>query len=183
MTKLIENTNGYYSVSDTGTVVRLTKTNNSEPGRILKNSKDKGRPYFRVNLSIDGSNTKRFVHNLVLEAFVGPRPTKYHQCAHNDGNPANNSVSNLRWALPVENIHDKWRHNTMAHGENQGLSKLTDADVIKIFNLRRGGKSQRTVAKLFGVCKTTVANIEHGKIWRHIGLKNKQSAVVNAIQL
>src|SRR5436305_14954603 len=51
--------------------------------------------YLSVNLHRDGTKVTRTVHRLVLEAFVGPRPPGL-VCCHNDGNPANNRVENLR---------------------------------------------------------------------------------------
>ena len=49
-----------------------------------------------VNLHKGGEKKPRFIHHLVLEAFVGPRPPGL-ICCHWDGNPANNHVANLRW--------------------------------------------------------------------------------------
>lgn len=51
------------------------------------------------------------VHRLVLAAFVGPCPSGMEGC-HNDGNPLNNSVDNLRWDTHRNNEADKRRHGT-----------------------------------------------------------------------
>lgn len=61
-----------------------------------------------------GRQAKRIrpIHQLVLEAFVGPRPhPDWHAC-HNDGDPLNNHWSNLRWDTPSGNMQDKHRHGT-----------------------------------------------------------------------
>ena len=50
------------------------------------------------------------VHVLVLETFVGPRPSRQHDGCHEDGNPANNALSNLRWDTIDENLRDVVRH-------------------------------------------------------------------------
>lgn len=55
------------------------------------------------------SMTKRRVHQLVLEAFVGPRPPGHVGC-HNNGNPLDNRLSNLRWDSQQENMLDVSRH-------------------------------------------------------------------------
>jgi len=52
------------------------------------------------------------VHVLVLTAFVGPCPDGL-ECCHNDGDPANNRVGNLRWDTRLANVHDMMRHRKM----------------------------------------------------------------------
>ncbi|MFC7447652.1 HNH endonuclease [Rhodococcus daqingensis] len=44
---------------------------------------------------IDGK--RRLVAELVLEAFVGPKPAGF-TAIHLDGDKANNNVANLRWS-------------------------------------------------------------------------------------
>lgn len=54
---------------------------------------------------------RRLVHRLVLEAFVGPCPDGMEGC-HNDGDPTNNRLENLRWDTRSGNIHDAIKHGT-----------------------------------------------------------------------
>lgn len=54
---------------------------------------------------------KEEVHRLVLLAFRGARPPR-HECAHWDGDPANNNLKNLRYATKSENYQDSVRHGT-----------------------------------------------------------------------
>ncbi len=65
----------------------------------------------QVNLCKVGIRTAKRVHRIVLEAFVGPCPAGMEGC-HNDRNPANNVVSNLRWDTPSNNQLDRRRHGT-----------------------------------------------------------------------
>lgn len=44
-----------------------------------------------------------YVHELVLAAFVGPRPPGY-QADHVDGDRAHNAADNLEWVTPHENV-------------------------------------------------------------------------------
>lgn len=53
----------------------------------------------------------RKIHHLVLEAFVGPRPDGLETC-HNDGVPANNWLTNLRWDTKPNNAKDRRVHGT-----------------------------------------------------------------------
>ena len=45
------------------------------------------------------------VHQLVCEAFHGPRPSPKHVVMHLDDNPLNNRADNLKWATQKENLN------------------------------------------------------------------------------
>ena len=54
-----------------------------------------------------------FVHRLVAAAFLGPPPNAdAWQVNHIDRNPSNNSVSNLQYVTPAENMIHSWRTNS-----------------------------------------------------------------------
>jgi hypothetical protein len=67
--------------------------------------------YRYVHVAKDGKKKNPPVHVLVLEAFVGPRPDGT-VAGHNDGNPSNNRVENLRWDSRANNGLDTVRHGT-----------------------------------------------------------------------
>lgn len=106
---------GRYEVSNHGRVrslnhvfVRKDGRRHRWSGRILATPlDDKGYP--QVNI---GRRARR-VHTLVLEAFVGLRPSEL-DCCHGDGDPTNNSLTNLRWDTPTANAQDAIRHGTNA---------------------------------------------------------------------
>lgn len=52
----------------------------------------------------------RYVHVLVLEAFVGPRPSPEHKGLHRDDDPHHNHVSNLYWGTMQDNALDRVRN-------------------------------------------------------------------------
>ncbi len=64
-----------------------------------------------VVLGLGNIKRSKFVHDLVLRAFVGPPPPET-ECCHGDGNPANNPLSNLRWGTRLENVADAIKHGT-----------------------------------------------------------------------
>ena len=52
-----------------------------------------------------------------------------------------------------------------ARGENNGASKLTALEVAAIRERHACGASQYSLAKVYGVSKTTIRNIVRGKTW------------------
>ena len=103
---------GLYQVSDQGRVRSLDRVvmcAGAVKGTYL--SRKKGRllrpgpsNYGHLSVVLGRRNT-RMVHDLVLRAFIGSPPDK-HECCHNDGNPADNRLENLRWGTRGENILD-----------------------------------------------------------------------------
>lgn len=105
---------GRYEISDQGRVKSLPRRTVKSNGvpltvteKIMKGWLVKGYP--TVALRRDGVTVTRQVHRLVLAAFVGPCPDGMEGC-HNDGDPANNRLTNLRWDSSSENKRDTVRH-------------------------------------------------------------------------
>lgn len=68
--------------------------------------------YLQVDLHTAGARTTQYVHRLVLETFRGPSPQEDMEVCHNDGDPSNNRVWNLRYDTRSENRLDMVRHGT-----------------------------------------------------------------------
>jgi hypothetical protein len=141
-----------YFVGDDGTVLGLA----GQP--LQQRSTSKG--YMRCKI---GGETV-LVHHAVLKAHVGPCPEGM-EAAHGDGNPANNAVTNLRWATPAENSADRERHGRTWHpsGSTNPKSKLTEAQVAEVKRLCASGVRQRNVAEQFGIRQSAVTMIVNGK--------------------
>src|SRR5690606_15066309 len=117
-----------------------------------------------VALCMDGKATSRYVHELVLEAFIGPRP-RGHQCCHRDGDGLNNSVENLRWDTRAGNHHDRIEHGTDNRGEKHSMAKLCSLDVWLIRSISATNKE---LAEFFGVSSSNIRAIKRRKSWRHL---------------
>jgi len=159
---------GLYEVSDWGRVKSLERlVKHSREGHQLLSSRvlrpacniRSGYPY--ADLRENGKRRAIPVHRLVLEAFVSLRPEGM-ECCHNDGNPANNRLENLRWDTRHSNHADKLRHGTHNRGENHCRSKLNANQVLAI---RADPRLQREIAVDHGICQGTVSQIKRRERW------------------
>lgn len=53
----------------------------------------------------------RYIHHMVAEAFIGSRPDGAQIC-HNNGDPTDSRLENLRYDTPSGNNRDKRKHGT-----------------------------------------------------------------------
>jgi len=115
-----------------------------------------------------GRKKKACVHRLVLLAFIGPCPDGMEAC-HNNGNPADCRLENLRWDTSAANEADKAKHGTANIGEQNGRSKLTDQKARQIIYTHRTELfSQKEIAEQFGISRATVGMIVNRRHWKHI---------------
>jgi hypothetical protein len=148
---------GIYKVSNYGQILSV-KTNKIKK---LTVSKGDDRPF--VGLWKNNKITIARPHKLVLESFVCKRPFGM-ECCHNDGNPQNNHLSNLRWDTAKNNHADKVKHGTTNRGENCGTAKLTG---IQVDAIRQDNRLQRLIAIDYGVRASTISRIKSGVRWKY----------------
>lgn len=126
-------TDSRYEISNRGNVRSSDGT--PVPIRIYE-TKPGGPKYPRVSLA----GRLRYVHRLVLEAFVGPCP-KGMQCRHLNGIPTDNRLENLRWGTPSEDNYDRVRHGTHQHTKRTHCRKGHPLDGV--FHRSDGSVRQR----------------------------------------
>lgn len=143
-----------YIVSDHGQV--------RSPRRALPGYAKPPYGYIMVSLGLPKKN--RPIHQLVLEAFVGPRPPGQ-QGRHLDGNTANNRLTNLDWGTPKKNSQDRITHGTQNHGEAFHSNVLTEKQVLEIVELLNMGLTQTEIALEYGVSMGAISGIKSGKNW------------------
>jgi len=108
-----------------------------------------------------GRGRNRFVHLLVLTAFVGPCPTGL-ETLHRDGNPRNNLLSNLRYGTRLENVADARRHGTLAKPH----ARITLEQARSIRVQRSAGARLAELATSFGLTVSSVCDIVKGRTWK-----------------
>ena len=95
------------------------------------------------------------VHTAVALAFLGPRPDGMDVC-HNDGNPENNHLGNLRYDSRTDNILDVYRIG-------KRWRKLDLEDLREIDGLLKAGYTGRSIARQFGISEACVSKIKLGR--------------------
>lgn len=119
--------------------------------------------HLNVGLWRNGERAMRLVHRLALEAFSGP-PGRGQECRHLDGNPGNNHQDNLRWGTRKENGEDKVMHGKSLRGRRHPNAKLTKEAVHEIRSASGYGWNT-ALAEKFGVSRTLVSAVRHGRAW------------------
>lgn len=135
-----------YRVGNDGSVWSC-RTKHGKPSTSWRRraARDSGLGYLQVVLSLNGVAYSRYVHRLVLEAFVGPCPEGMQCCHGPDFTRSNNCLSNLRWGTREENDAER------------RCVKLSAEDVEQMAALRRDGMTLRAIGEKYGVRRPTVA--------------------------
>lgn len=152
---------GYFAGSD-GTIWSCRKAGIC---RLLKPQlTNKG--YYCV--SVGWPRKLRYVHRLVLEAFIGPCP-KNTECRHfPDQSRTNNFLDNLSWCTFAQNQADRKSHGTDNRGSKHGYAKLNEKQVIDIRESDAVGVKKIELSKRYGVSYSTIWDIVTRKRWKHI---------------
>lgn len=152
--------------------------------------------YAQVQLSGGGKGRKAYVHHLVAEAFIGPRPSGM-VINHMDADKTNNSLLNIEYISYRDNsLHavakvlrrkgpskpkvpliglpkgaDHWSAkypDRVARGSRMPHSKLTPELVKNARDRIAAGEKQNALAKELGICVAQMSRIVRGKRWSYI---------------
>lgn len=115
---------GLYEVSDTG-IVRGVKS-----GKTLKYAYTYN-GYRRVSIYRDAKKKTVMVHRLVAMSFLGLPPSEHYQINHKDGDKTNNTVSNLEWCTPSENVKHSFTIGIREHNKQRLLETNRKAVIQK----------------------------------------------------
>ena len=97
------------------------------------------------------------LHRLVAYAFHGNPPSAKHVCHHKDGNPRNNSASNLQWVTQAENMRLRFIDRPR---------KLTNKQVTEILSKKPAPvETLADLAVSFGVSYSAVKAVRSGHSW------------------
>ncbi len=128
--------------------------------------------YYATSLRMKPKNRRVRIHKLVGEHFVKPVDGK-NELNHLDGNKLNNHYSNFEWCTRGENVSHAFRIGLINKtGENHHHAKLKDADIPKIFELRKQGLIMKDIGNIFGVSRRTIGDVLNRNLWTHVSVLN-----------
>lgn len=117
--KVIPGYNEKYLVSNKGNVKSIfRRKDNSIKETILKPNKV-AFDYLQVSLYKEGKRKCRYIHNLVMEAFVGEK-LKGYEVNHIDEDKSNNDLTNLEYLTCKENNNYGTRIKRMSEANTNG---------------------------------------------------------------
>lgn len=123
--------------------------------------------YFYVFLSCN-NKTKHFaIHRLLAILFI-LNPENKREVNHKNTIRTDNSLDNLEWATPKENIQHSIKIGTNTQclpGENNPAARLTNREVLEI---RAESGSHISIAKKYNVSRRTVGFIKRRERWAHL---------------
>lgn len=165
--------NGNYAIYSDGSIYKIV--NGIERKANCSNGK---------YIAISYQSKQYVLHRLIAESFI-PNPDNKPYVNHIDGNTHNNSVDNLEWVTPGENIRHAWttglvprRHKTEARAEthkqwverrNKGIRRLR----------KNTGISRREFADALGVSYSTVTGWENGYSMPNVKYLNTICKILN----
>lgn len=133
---------------------------------LLKPAINRG-GYLFLGISTHKRKRLRVVHQLVAEAFLGPRPTPAHQVNHKNGIKIDNRDVNLEWVTPSENTQHAYSilGHASVRGSAVGTSKLSEAQVREIRVRAAAGERQAVIAADYATRQANVSMIASRKSW------------------
>jgi hypothetical protein len=142
--------------------------------RYLKPQKNNN-GHLYVYLYKKGKKSKKYIHRLILETYVGPCPEGMESC-HNNGICDDNCLENLRWDTHKNNGADSMKHGILKNryvprGSKAGSAKLTEYQAKLIFNTYHSPEKEWTqyeLADWFGVSQRAIWAIVNKRSWVHI---------------
>lgn len=99
---------------------------------------------------------------LVMKSFFGDSPLVVN---HKNGHKGDDHLDNLEYCTMSENANHAIRTGLSPCGQDHYKAKITKEQALQIFY---DDRSQRVIARDFGITQTTVKNIKKKYIWKSL---------------
>ena len=103
-------------------------------------------------------------HKAMYEHINGKIPDGL-LCLHHCDNPRCCNPKHLYAGTQLQNRRDCVARGRTARGERNPQAKLSEKDVVAIL---LDNRSQRAIARAYGMDKKTIKQIRHRETWRHV---------------
>ncbi|MGU3661096.1 HNH endonuclease [Methylobacterium fujisawaense] len=151
---------GYFATSR-GEVISVR----SGAQRILKSRLHKGYLHVAVKYGEGRRSTRKVpVHQLVLLAYEGARPSPLHVSRHLNGDAQDNAPSNLAWGTTAQNAADAMKHGTavcLRRGDHHNRTVLSFEAVLSIRACQATAASE---AARLGVSAAYIRSVRSGRV-------------------
>lgn len=147
---------GLYEASSEGRIRNVRIFGRGKSGPKLNTLWVEKENYLRVALRKNKKARHYYVHTVILDTFIGPKPEGCVAC-HNDGDGKNNRIENLRWDTQKNNEADKRKHGTAMLGPKHHQAKLSYLDIKEILRRHRLGEKTKILAADFEVTTATIS--------------------------
>jgi predicted XRE-type DNA-binding protein len=142
----------HYLISDLGEVRHVDRAERRNP---MPNS----RGYLQFSYRLHGTHHCECLHDLVAEAFLGPRPKGAMACFL-DGDKTNVRASNLAYLTWWQCEDRKRARGATPSGTRNGNCRFPEHVVIQVRAAAASRKiSQRQLARRFGISQQQISNI------------------------
>lgn len=158
----LPNIKDLYTINDNGEIF-------SDISGKMKTRNKGNTEYQIINFMTQEGKKKTYrVHRLVMMAFKPTENMDNLEVNHIDGDKKNNVLSNLEWCSSSENQKHAFQTGLQQSrkGEKSNFSKLTQADIDKIFELRKLGWLQKDIAIQIGCTRSNISYILNHKTWQ-----------------
>ena len=176
-----------YEISSLGRVRGLDR---DCPHPLLKTQRRKGKfiapgrsskyGHLKVKLCKDGVQRSFHLHQLVLTAFIGPRPEGM-EVRHLNGDPGDNQLVNLAYGTRKENANDARLHGTLKARnelvskakkgistvwcERHGMARLTADQVRQMKKDFESGMTSAEAGRKYGISQAHACKIKLNQAW------------------
>lgn len=164
---------GCYEVSNIGRVRSLDRVVIGKDGKkrfykgqILIPGKDKD-GYLLVNLHSNGKGKTKFIHHLVVEAFI-PNPDNLEFINHKDEVKTNNVVTNLEYCTNEYNLNYGTRNKRIAEKLSKQVYQYTlDNELVAIWSSTRECQRNGYSSGNISLCCSGKLKTYKNFIWRY----------------